>query len=136
VTKYSAVSGKALIAVLKRIGLTKSGLKVAIVSSSTQMEERQLYPFIQMKLWGLDSWQASFVMSSSQELDCKTFYDDPNGCPTSRFSGRAQRCLINALGWFPPLILSVGRAGAATQTLTTQNSITHQRERKRRDINT
>lgn len=44
-------------------------------------------------------------MSSSQELNCKTFYDELNGCPTSRFSGRDQGCLANALGFFPPLIL-------------------------------
>jgi hypothetical protein len=65
------------------------------------MEERQLFPFIQMKLWGLDSWQASFVMSSSQELDCKTFYDDPNGCPTSRFSGRGPKMPDKCAGLVP-----------------------------------
>jgi hypothetical protein len=57
---------------------------------STRTEERQLFAFIRMKLWGLASLQASFVMSSSQELNCKTFYDELNGCPTSRFSGRGQ----------------------------------------------
>jgi hypothetical protein len=50
-------------------------------------------------------------MSSSQELNCKTFYDELIGCPTSRFSGRGQGCLANALGFFPPLILGVRRIG-------------------------
>jgi hypothetical protein len=58
-----------------------------------------------MKLWGLASWQGSFVMSSSQELNCKTFYDEYNSYPTSRFSGWGRRCLMNALGFFPPLDL-------------------------------
>jgi len=73
------------------------------------MEERQLFRFIRMNRWGLASWQASFVMSSSQELNCKTFYDARNGCPTSRFSGRGQRWLMNTLGFFPLLIWSDGR---------------------------
>jgi hypothetical protein len=66
-----------------------------------------------MKLWGLASWQAYFVMSSSQELNCKTFYDKLNGCPTSRFSGRGLGYLANALGFLAPLILSVGKMRTA-----------------------
>ena len=50
-----------------------------MVSTSTRTEERQLFPFIPMKLWGLASWQASFVMSSSQDLNGKIFYDELNG---------------------------------------------------------
>lgn len=60
-----------------------------------------------MKLWGLASWQASIVMTSSQELNCKTFYDKLDGFPTSRFGGRRQIWLMNALGFFTPLILGV-----------------------------
>jgi hypothetical protein len=60
-----------------------------------------------MKLWGLASWQASIVMPGSQELNCKTFYGELNGCPISRFSGRRQIWLMNALGFFTPLILGV-----------------------------
>jgi hypothetical protein len=95
----------------RELVLKKSGQEEATVSLSTWMEERQLFQFIRMKPWGLASWQASFVMSSSQELNCKTFYDELNGCPTSRFSGRDQRWLMNALGFFPPLILSVSCTG-------------------------
>jgi hypothetical protein len=79
------------------------------------MDEQLLFPYIQMKLWGQASWQASFVISSSHELDCKIFCDELNGCPTSGFSGRAQRYLLNALGCFPLLILSVIRFLEACQ---------------------
>ena len=37
--------------------MKKSGSKVVIVSTSTRTEERQLFPFIPMKPWGLASWQ-------------------------------------------------------------------------------
>jgi len=81
------------------------------------MEERRLFPFIRMKLWGLASYQAYFVMSSSQELNCKTFYDVLNGCPTSRFSGRGKGCLANALGFFPLLIWNVGPSRCAADSI-------------------
>jgi len=69
-----------------------------------------------MKFWGLASWQVSFMMSSSHELNCKSFYDELSGSSTSRFSGRRQRWLMNALGFFPPLMLSGSRLlGMETQ---------------------
>jgi hypothetical protein len=54
-------------------------------------------------------------MSSTQELNCKTFYEELNVCPTSRFSGRRQRWLMNTLDFFPPLILSVRGMGYRLQ---------------------
>ncbi|QVL53170.1 MAG: type II toxin-antitoxin system HicA family toxin [Cyanobium sp. M30B3] len=58
-------------------------------------EGRLLFPFIRMKRWDLASWQASFVMSSYQELNCNTFYNKLNRCSASRFSGRGQRWQMN-----------------------------------------
>ena len=41
-----------------------------------------------MKLWGLASWQASFVMSSSLDLNGKIFYDELNGFSAVSLSRR------------------------------------------------
>jgi hypothetical protein len=52
------------------------GQEVTTVFRTTWTEERPLFQFIPVKPLDPASWQASFAMSSSQELNSKTFSDE------------------------------------------------------------
>jgi predicted RNA binding protein YcfA (HicA-like mRNA interferase family) len=109
VTRYSAISGKTLIAALKRIGFDE----IRVRGSHHLLKH-------------LDGRTTVVPVHSNETLgpgllasilNYKTFYEELNGCPTSRFSGRHQRWLLNALAFFPLLILSVRRIGKRRQNL-------------------
>ena len=113
--------------------MKKSGSKVGIVSSSTRTEERQLFQFSQKKLWGLASWQASFVMSSSLDLNGKTFDDELNGFSAVSLSRRhEQDAAVTVLVVVPVhesrnpkacfVLAAEGRRGVSGRYLTVRNN--------------